>query len=146
VNRTGARARLVAAVIAATAAVTFAGYAVVVHHVGAPKLSLHCVAPDQPSLSWYRGSGPSGLASAAEVHWAGSTEVGGCSESLTIGLATAAQKPGATLDRFVFGQHQHNLMGAVTGIYDQPDGKYLYLALAVIVAAAAARMRRRRAW
>lgn len=128
------------ALAAAAAVLALAAYAATVHHVGAPKLPITCQPPDFPSRWWVSGSGPSGVSSASEVHWLGSTELGGCSESLTIGLNTRG--PAGAADRLVFGEHQHNLMGAVTGIYDQPDGKYAYLGLAALAGLAAARLRR----
>ena len=136
------RARLAATLVLGAAAVALAGYAAVVHHVGAPRLPVTCTLPDHPSLAWYPGPGPSGIAPTAEVHWLGSTEVGGCSESLTIGLSTMPG-PAGIAERLVFGGHQHDLMGAITGVYDQPDGKYLYLGLAVIAVAAAGQRRGR---
>ena len=38
------------------------------------------------------------------------------------------------LDRFVYGTHEHNLMGAVTGLWDQPDGKWVYAAVFLLLA------------
>lgn len=134
------RARLAAA-IAAAAVLALAGYAAVVHHVGAPKLPITCASPDHPSLAWFPGSGPTGLAATSEVHWLGSTEVAGCSETLTIGLNTRG--PSGAADRLIFGGHQHDVMGAVTGVYGQPDGKYAYLALVVLAVVVFARWRRR---
>lgn len=136
------RIRLAAGVAMSAAALSVAGYVGIVHHVGAPKLPITCQAPDFPSRWWVPGSGPAGVSSASEVHWLGSTELGGCSETLTVGLDTRGADGAA--DRLVFGEHQHNLMGAVTGIYDQPDGKYAYLALAAIAVVLAARSRRSR--
>lgn len=135
------RAQLVATAAAAAVVLALAGYAAIVHHVGAPKLPLTCQAPDFPSRWWVTGSGPADVSTTAEVHWLGSTELGGCSETLTIGLTTRG--PASTASRLVFGGHQHNLMGAITGVFDQPDGKYLYLALAAAAVLAAARLRRR---
>jgi hypothetical protein len=128
------------ATAAAAAMLALAAYAAVVHHVGAPKLPVTCQAPDVPSRWWVSGSGAAGVSSASEVHWLGSTELGGCSESLTIGLTTHG--PASVAGRLVFGGHQHNLMGAITGIYDQPDGKYAYVALAVLAGIAVARLHR----
>ena len=118
-----------------------AAYAAVVHHVGAPKLPYTCTAPDHVARWWVPGGGPADVSPSVEVHWLGSTEIVGCGETLTIGLSTVPG-PASAADRLVFGGHQHDLMGAVTGIYDQPDGKYVYLALAAAAVVAAARLRR----
>lgn len=139
------RARLAAAAAAAAAVLALAGYAAVVHHVGAPQLPYSCPADsDTVSRWWVPGNGPAGISPAAEVHWAGSTELAGCTGMLTMKVGTVPHQglAGSFLDRFVFGGHQHDLMGAITGVYDDPDGKYVYLALAAAVAVAAARLRR----
>jgi hypothetical protein len=69
-------------------------WAVIVHHLGAPPLPLHCVPPDHPVTSWYpdsqlwRAQIPGLTDGADSVHWFGSTEIGGCGESLTITTGT----------------------------------------------------------
>ena len=128
--------RHVAALAAAVPAAGVAGYAVVVHHVGAPKLPITCVAPDFASRWWVPGAGPAGISSAAEVHWMGSTELAGCSTDFTATVGTVPHQGIAEsfLDRFVYGTHVHNLMGALSGLYDQPDGKYVYFAVFAVLA------------
>lgn len=128
--------RPVAALAAAVPVAAVAGYAVVVHHVGAPKLPITCVAPDFASRWWVSGSGPAGISSAAEVHWMGSTELAGCSTTFTATVGTVPHQgaAGNFLDRFVYGTHEHNLMGAVTGLWDQPDGKWVYAAVFLLLA------------
>ena len=145
-NRRGARLATGAAV--AAIALSAAGYAAIVHHVGAPRLPWTCTSYDFVSRWWVPGNGPADVNSVAEVHWLGSTEIAGCSVNFTATMGTVPHQGVAEslLDRFVFGGHQHNLMGAVTGLYDQPDGKYVYLALAVLAVALAVRLRRVRWW
>lgn len=128
--------RPVAALAAAVPVAAAAGYAVVVHHVGAPKLPITCVAPDFASRWWVSGSGPAGISSAAEVHWAGSTELAGCSTTFTATVGTVPHQGVAEsfLDRFVYGTHEHNVMGALTGLWDQPDGKWVYAAVFLLLA------------
>jgi hypothetical protein len=121
------------------------GYAAVVHHVGAPQLPWSCPADhDFVSRWWVSGNGPAGISPLAEVHWMGSTELVGCSNTLTATVGTVPHQGVAEsfLDRFVYGQHEHNLMGAVTGLYDQPDGKWVFLAVAVLVLLLVLRIRR----
>lgn len=139
--------RPVAALAAAVPVAAVAGYAVVVHHVGAPKLPITCVAPDFASRWWVSGSGPAGISSAAEVHWMGSTELAGCSTNFTATVGTVPHQGVAEsfLDRFVYGTHEHNLMGAVTGLWDQPDGKWVYAAVFVLLAFLYLRVTRRAA-
>lgn len=120
-------------------------YAAVVHHVGAPQLPWSCPADhDFVSRWWVSGNGPAGISPLAEVHWMGSTELVGCSHTLTATVGTVPHQGIAEsfLDRFVFGTHEHNLMGAITGLWDQPDGKWVYLALLVLVLFVVARFRR----
>jgi hypothetical protein len=134
-----------AALLAVPVAGAAAGYAAVVHHVGASQLPWSCPAGnDFVSRWWVHGNGPAGISSVAEVHWAGSTELAGCSTNFTAKLGTVPHQGVAEsfLDRFVYGTHVHNLMGAVTGLYDQPDGKYVYLAVAIVILLAALRFRR----
>lgn len=115
--------RAVAAVIAAAAAILVLGWAVTVHHLGAPRLPIHCVPPDHPVLAWYPdGSAPS---TSTAVHWFGSTEIGGCGESLAIGLRTMPRTPAAL----------------AVWVWDQSDGKYVYLGLAVLLVMGVARSR-----
>lgn len=139
--------RPVAALAAAVPVAAVAGYAVVVHHVGAPKLPITCVAPDFASRWWVSGSGPAGISSAAEVHWMGSTELAGCSTNFTATVGTVPHQGVAEsfLDRFVYGTHEHNLMGALTGLWDQPDGKWVYAAVFVLLAFLYLRVTRRAA-
>lgn len=127
--------RPVAALAAAVPVAAVAGYAVVVHHVGAPRLPITCVAPDFASRWWVSGSGPAGISSAAEVHWMGSTELAGCSTTFTATVGTVPHQgvAGSFLDRFVYGTHEHNAMGALTGLWDQPDGKWVYAAVFVLL-------------
>jgi hypothetical protein len=126
-----------AALLAVPVAAAAGGYAAVVHHVGAPQLPWTC--PDDGdfvSRWWVHGNGPAGISPLAEVHWAGSTEIAGCSTDFTAKVGTVPH-PGVAsglLDRFVFGQHQHNLMGAFTGLYDQPDGKWVFAAVLAVIA------------
>ena len=136
--------RPVALLAAAVPVAGVGAYAAVVHHVGAPRLPITCVAPDFASRWWVPGNGPAGISSAAEVHWAGSTELVGCSNTLTATVGTVPHQglPESLLDRFVFGTHEHNLMGALTGLWDQPDGKWAYLALLLLVVFVVARFRR----
>ena len=136
--------RPVAALAAAVPVAAVAGYAVVVHHVGAPKLPITCVAPDFASRWWVSGSGPAGISSAAEVHWMGSTELAGCSTTFTATVGTVPHQGVAEsfLDRFVYGTHEHNVMGALTGLWDQPDGKWVYLAAVVVILLLVLRIRR----
>ena len=139
--------RPVAALAAAVPVTGVAAYAAVVHHVGAPQLPWSC--PDDGdfvSRWWVPGNGPAGISPLAEVHWAGSTEIAGCSTDFTAKVGTVPH-PGVAsglLDRFVFGQHEHNVMGALTGLYDQPDGKWVYLAVAVLILLVVLRARRGR--
>jgi hypothetical protein len=136
-----------AAVLAAAVPAAGVGaYAVVVHHVGAPQLPITCVAPDFASRWWVAGNGPAGISSAAEVHWAGSTELAGCSTTFTATVGTVPHQGVAEsfLDRFVFGQHEHNAMGALTGLYDQPDGKWVFAVAAMLIVLLVLRVRRGR--
>jgi hypothetical protein len=140
--------RPVAALAVAVPAAGIAGYAVVVHHVGARQLPWSCPADhDFVSRWWVSGNGPAGISPLAEVHWMGSTELVGCSNTLTATVGTVPHQglPESLLDRFVFGTHEHNLMGALTGLWDQPDGKWVYLALLLLVLFVAARIRYRSA-
>jgi hypothetical protein len=128
--------RPAAALAAAVPVAGVGAYAAVVHHVGAPQLPWTC--PDDGdfvSRWWVHGNGPAGISSLAEVHWAGSTEIAGCSTDFTAKVGTVPHPgvAGDLLDRFVFGQHQHNLMGAFTGLWDQPDGKWVYVAVIVVL-------------
>jgi hypothetical protein len=139
--------RPAAALAAAVPVAGVGAYAAVVHHVGAPQLPWTC--PDDGdfvSRWWVHGNGPAGISSLAEVHWAGSTEIAGCSTDFTAKVGTVPHPgvAGDLLDRFVFGQHQHNLMGAFTGLWDQPDGKWVYVAVVVIVVLLWLRVRRSR--
>jgi hypothetical protein len=136
--------RPVTALAAAVPAAGVAAYAAVVHHVGAPQLPWTCPSYDFVSRWWVPGNGPADVNSVAEVHWLGSTEIAGCSQSITIGLNTVPHQglAGSLLDRFVYGTHEHNLMGAITGLFDQPDGKYVFLAVAMFVLFMIARIRR----
>jgi hypothetical protein len=112
-------------------------YAVFAHHVGAPQLPWNCPADhDFVSRWWVHGNGPAGISPAAEVHWAGSTEIAGCSTNFTATVGTVPHQglPESLLDRFVFGTHEHNLMGALTGLWDQPDGKWVYFAVFAVLA------------
>ena len=137
-----------AAALAAAVPVTgVAAYAAVVHHVGAPQLPWSC--PDDGdfvSRWWVPGNGPAGISPLAEQHWLGSTELAGCSTDFTAKVGTVPH-PGVAsglLDKFVFGQHEHNVMGALTGLYDQPDGKWVFLVAAVLILLAVLRVRRGR--
>jgi hypothetical protein len=128
--------RPVAALAVAVPAAGIAGYAVVVHHVGAPQLPWTCPADgDTVHRWWVSGNGPAGISSLEETHWAGSTEVVGCSTDLTARLGTVPHQGLAEslLDRFVYGTHVHNLMGALTGLYDQPDGKWVFAVAAMLI-------------
>jgi hypothetical protein len=139
--------RPAAALAAAVPVAGVGAYAAVVHHVGAPQLPWTC--PDDGdfvSRWWVPGNGPAGISPLAEVHWAGSTELVGCSTTFTAKVGTVPH-PGVAsglLDRFVFGQHEHNVMGALTGLYDQPDGKWVFLVAAVLILLAVLRVRRGR--
>ena len=42
----------------------------------------------------------------------------------------------------MYGTHEHNLMGALTGLWDQPDGKWVYLAAVVLILLLVLRLRR----
>ena len=137
--------RPVAALAAAVPVAAVAGYAVVVHHVGAPQLPWSCPADhDFVSRWWVSGSGPADISSTAELHWAGSTEIAGCSTNFTATVGTVPHQGVAEsfLDRFVYGTHEHNLMGALTGLWDQPDGKWVYLAAVVVILLLVLRIRR----
>ena len=136
------------AVVGGTALLGGGAYAVIVHHVGAPQLPWNCPADhDFVSRWWVSGSGPAGISSTAELHWAGSTEIAGCSTNFTATVGTVPHQGVAEsfLDRFVYGTHEHNLMGAVTGLWDQPDGKWVYAAVFVLLAFLYLRVTRRAA-
>lgn len=137
--------RPVAALAAAVPVAGAGAYAAIVHHVGAPALPWNCPADgDTVHRWWVSGNGPAGISSLAEVHWAGSTELVGCSNTLTATVGTVPHQGLAEslLDRFVYGTHEHNPMGAATGLWDQPDGKWVYLALIVLALFVVARFRR----
>jgi hypothetical protein len=137
--------RPVTALAAAVPAAGIGAYAAIVHHVGAPQLPWSCPADgDTVHRWWVSGSGPAGISQLAEVHWAGSTELVGCSNTLTATVGTVPHQGIAEsfLGRFVYGQHEHNVMGALTGLWDQPDGKWVYLAFACLVLYVVARFRR----
>ena len=92
---------------------------------------------------WVPGAGPADVSPSVEVHWLGSTEIVGCGETLTIGLSTV---PGSAA-RARIRRSPAQPDGPVTGIYDQPDGKYVYLGVAVLAVLTAAQLRGRgRLW
>lgn len=135
-----------AGLLAIPVAGAIGGYAAFVHHVGAPQLPWSCPADhDFVSRWWVSGNGPAGINPLAEQHWLGSTELVGCSNTLTATVGTVPHQGLAEslLDKFVYGTHVHNLAGAVTGLYDQPDGKYVYLIVLVLLVLGVWRLRSR---